>query len=76
MWFFKEVGAYLVFIANQVPEHIKSDDLIVDLTGLHSVIIQGVHIITHEGDQLYNHSKWLNHAFGGANQITDKLQNL
>ena len=52
------------------------NDYIVDLTGLHSVIIQGVHIITHEGDQLYNHSKWLNHAFGGANQITDKLQNL
>lgn len=72
LWLFKEVGAYLVLICDELPE-IQKSQLKIDRTGLHSVIIQGVHLISKSGNNLYNHSKWLNRTVGSANCISIKL---
>ena len=73
-WLVREVGVYIVFNATKAPSDLKSADLPIDSTGLHAVIVQGVHIIGPNGYHLFNHSKWLNHTFGGANVISSKLQ--
>jgi len=71
-WLFRELGAYIVFVSSEPIKGISSEHLSVDTTGFHAVILQGVHIIA-PNTQIYNHSKWSNHTFGGAKVIAGKL---
>ncbi|NQY38082.1 MAG: hypothetical protein HRT37_24665 [Alteromonadaceae bacterium] len=75
LWMFREVGAYIVFVCDKLPE-ISPHELEIDKTGFHAVIIQGIHFIPSSGKHLFNHSKWLNHAFGDSESIAEKLQNI
>lgn len=72
LWFVKEVGAYIVFIADELPK-IDSESLTVDSTGFHAVIVQGVHIVSTSGKHLFNHTKWLTRQFGGAASIAERI---
>lgn len=73
IWFFREVGAYLVFVSEESENDIQEEDLSVDLSGLHSVIIQGTHVMMPGSRNVFKHSKWLNYTFGGANLIANEL---
>ncbi|TWO82390.1 hypothetical protein AYI75_21090 [Shewanella algae] len=74
LWCVREVGVYMVFLASKAPTQLRESELAIDKTGFHAVIVQGVHIIGPKSFHLYNHSKWLSHTFGGANEISSKLQ--
>ncbi|AAZ26230.1 hypothetical protein [Colwellia psychrerythraea] len=74
MWLFKEVGAYIVFVCDEVPDLTKSQ-LEIDRFGFHAVIVQGVHLVSKSGAHLFNHSKWLNKSFGGTESIASMLVN-
>ena len=73
--FLRSVGVYIVFISNSL-EGITKENLIVDRTGLHSVIIQGVHVLSASGEHMFNHTKWLNYAFGNTVNIAKQLENI
>ncbi len=75
MWLFKEVGAYVVFVCDELPD-LSESQLEIDRTGFHAVIIQGVHLVSRSGEHLYNHSKWLNKSFGGTESIASRLVNI
>ena len=72
MWLFKEIGAYIIFICDELPDLVESQ-LKIDRTGFHAVIVQGVHIISKSGAHVFNHSKWLNKSFGGTESIASRL---
>ena len=72
MWLFKEVGAYIVFICDELPD-LAEHQLEIDRFGFHAVIVQGVHLVSKSGDHLFNHSKWLNKSFGGTESIASRL---
>lgn len=74
LWCLNEVGVYITFVAKEAPKNLSASELSIDKTGFHAVIVQGIHVIGPDGYHLYNHSKWLNHTFGGANEISNKLQ--
>jgi hypothetical protein len=74
-WIFREVGAYIVFRVNELPE-LKPSDIKVDRTGFHAVIVQGVHFVSASGQHLYNHTKWLNHTFGGGAGIAQRIESI
>ncbi|MBO9490845.1 hypothetical protein J7384_10800 [Endozoicomonas sp. G2_1] len=74
LWIFKEVGAYIVFVCDELPE-LDSSHLAVDSTGFHAVIVQGVHLVSKSGKHLYNHTNWLNKSFGGTDFIAERLVN-
>jgi len=71
-WLFRELGAYVVFVSSEPVKRLFSEQLSVDTIGFHAVILQGVHIIA-PNTQIYNHSKWSSHTFGGAKEIAGKL---
>jgi len=71
--FLRSVGVYLIFISNSL-NGIAKEDLRVDQTGLHSVIIQGIHVLSTSGEHIYNHTKWLNHAFGNTVNIAKQIE--
>lgn len=75
IWMFREVGAYIVFRVNELPE-LEPTDVVVDRTGFHAVIIQGVHFISASGEHLFNHSKWLNHTFGDGDGIAQRIESI
>ncbi|TLU61087.1 hypothetical protein FE810_15555 [Thalassotalea litorea] len=72
MWLFKEIGAYIVFVCDELPDLAESQ-LEIDRTGFHAVIVQGVHLVSKSGAHLYSHSKWLNKSFGGTESIASRL---
>lgn len=72
LWLFNEVGAYIVFVCEDLPD-LSESQLEVDRTGFHAVIIQGVHLISKSNKHLFNHVKWLNTSFGGAQSIASRL---
>ena len=72
MWLFKEVGAYIVFVCDELPD-LTEAQLEIDLSGFHAVIVQGVHLVSKSGDHFFNHSKWLNKSFGGTESIASRL---
>jgi hypothetical protein len=74
MWLLKEIGAYIVFVCDELPDITKSH-LKIDRTGFHAVIVQGVHLISKSGDHLFNHTQWLNKSFGGTESIASRLVN-
>jgi len=74
MWLFKEVGAYIVFVCDEIPDLTESQ-LKIDRFGFHAVIVQGVHLVSKSGAHLFNHSKWLNKSFGGTESIASRLVN-
>jgi len=74
MWLLKEVGAYIVFVCDELPD-LADSELEIDRTGFHAVIVQGVHLISNSGAHLFNHSKWLNKSFGGTEGIASRLVN-
>ncbi len=74
LWCFKEIGAYIVFVCDELPDLTESQ-LEIDRTGFHAVIVQGVHLISKSDAHLFNHSKWLNKSFGGTESIASRLVN-
>lgn len=74
MWLFKEVGAYIVFVCDEMPDLTESQ-LKIDRFGFHAVIVQGVHLVSKSGAHIFNHSKWLNKSFGGTESIASRLVN-
>lgn len=76
-WLISEIGAYIIFhTPNKVPG-MDSLELPVDKTGLHAVIVQGVHVIGNDYKKhIFNHSRWFEHAFGKTEYIMAKLKNL
>jgi hypothetical protein len=74
MWLFKEIGAYVVFVCDELP-NLTESQLEIDRTGFHAVIVQGVHLISKSGAHLFNHTKWLNKSFGGTESIASRLVN-
>ena len=72
MWLFKEIGAYIVFVCDELPD-LSESQLEIDRTGFHAVIVQGVHLVSKSGAHLFNHSKWLNKSFGGTESIASRL---
>ena len=75
LWLFKEVGVYVVFICDSMPD-ISERELVIDKTGFHAVIVQGVHLVSSEGQHLFNHSKWLNHSFRGSESIVGRIKSV
>ena len=73
--FMRSVGVYIVFISDSL-EGITKDNLVVDRTGFHSVIIQGVHVLSTSGKHIFNHTKWLNYAFGNTVNIAKQLESI
>jgi len=74
MWLFNEIGAYIVFVCDELPD-LEQSQLKIDLTGFHAVIVQGVHLVSKSGAHLFYHSKWLNKSSGGTESIASRLVN-
>ena len=75
LWLFKEVGACIVFTCKKFPT-VHSEDLVVDRTGFHAVIVQGIHLIAETGEHTYNQSKWFNRTFGKSGDVLEALQSV
>ncbi|MCB1215403.1 MAG: hypothetical protein KDK66_08000 [Deltaproteobacteria bacterium] len=75
-WLIRELGLFLVFLAKEIPQQLTKQDLVVDRTGLHAVIVQGVHLIDSQNQHLYRHSQWASLTFGGAKEVSDQLLKL
>ncbi len=75
-WAIREIGLYIVLISDSKIRNLSDSDLQTDSSGFHAVIVQGIHIIGPGNKHIYKHSKWLNHTFGGASQISDTLRTL
>lgn len=73
LWLFKEVGACIVFTCKHLPA-IHAKELVVDRTGFHAVIVQGIHLVAETGENTYNQSKWFNRTFGKSGDVLDALQ--
>jgi len=72
IWLFREVGVFIIIrVKNRIPKEMALESL-VDKTGFHSVIIQGICLVN-ENDQRFAQSKWFKHSFGDSNQILNKL---
>ena len=71
-WMIKEIGVYVVLRVPELP-NLRPEDIKIDKTGFHAVIIQGIHFISYSGEHLFNHSQWLNHTFGAAESISEKI---
>ena len=74
LWLVREIGAYIVFVCDELPG-LSASQLEIDREGFHAVIIHGVHLISKSGEHLYNHTKWLNKSFGGTESIAKRLEN-
>ncbi|MBO9492000.1 hypothetical protein J7384_16690 [Endozoicomonas sp. G2_1] len=74
MWLFREVGAYIVFVCDELP-NVNRSQIKVDKTGFHAVIIQGIHLVSKSGNHLYNHAKWSHRSFGGTECIAARIVN-
>jgi hypothetical protein len=74
-WIFREVGACVIFSSSKLPA-IAKDSLEIDKTGLHAVIIQGVHIVSKDGENLYNQSKWFHKTFGKSQDVVEALRGI
>lgn len=72
MWLFKEIGAYIVFVCDELPD-LAETQLKIDHTGFHAVIVQGVHLVSKSSTHFFNHNKWLNKSFGGTESIASRL---
>jgi len=75
-WLFRELGVYIVFVADKAPKNLVKSELVTDSTGFHAVIVQGLHIIGPNGFHIYNQTKWFGKSFGGADQIASRLTKL
>ncbi|MBA6231429.1 MULTISPECIES: hypothetical protein [unclassified Colwellia] len=74
IWFFREVGVYIVFTCKTAPSNLDGVELPVDQAGVNAVIIQGVHIIGDSGYHKFNHTNWFGIAVGGTHEIANKLE--
>lgn len=74
-WIFKEVGAYILFACDELP-NLPASALGVDRTGLHAVIIQGIHLAAPRGEHLVRLSTWGGRPFGGSDRIAEKIRGL
>jgi hypothetical protein len=72
-WLLREVGACIIFTCDKLPD-IEQEELVVDKTGFHAVIIQGVYIISKENNLLFLQSKWFNRAFGKSAAVLEALR--
>jgi len=75
LWLFKEVGACIVFTCKHLP-NVVIEDLLVDKSGFHAVIIQGVHLVDEKGEQICNQSKWINRTFGKSTDVAKALRSV
>ena len=72
-WLLREVGLSIVIMSSS-PEDLREDALPeADKTGLHAVILQGIHIIAPSGEHIFNQSAWGNVGFGLSDVISETL---
>ncbi|MEP7705254.1 hypothetical protein [Paraglaciecola sp. 25GB23A] len=72
IWLLREVGVFIIIeVKNEIPKELYLESL-VDKTGFHSVIIQGI-CLFNEKEQRFAKSKWFKHSFGDSDQILSKL---
>lgn len=76
LWMLKEIGTYLVFESDGPITDIVADQLSVDRTGLHAVILQGIHIIGADGSEVCNLSNWGGRTFGDADTVRNAISRL
>ena len=74
MWFFREVGVYLVFTCETEPMHLNDVELPIDKAGTNAVIVQGIHIIGPSDYHKFNHTSWFGRAVGGTSEIANRLK--
>ena len=75
LWLLREVGACIVFTCKQLPK-VQTEEMVVDKTGFHAVIVQGIHLFAETGEQIYNQSKWFNRVFGKSGDVLEALQSV
>ena len=75
LWLIREVGACIIFTCNKLPS-VAKEDLVVDKTGFHAVIVQGVHLISESGKQVYNQSQWFDRTFGKSSDVVKALRDV
>ncbi|GEM_PF-1173584 len=72
-WLLREVGLSIIVISSS-PEDLDEDALPdADKTGLHAVILQGIHIIAPSGEHIFNQSAWGKVGFGLSDVISETL---
>tara|TARA_B100000768_G_C10938292_1_gene232575 strand:- start:58 stop:501 length:444 start_codon:yes stop_codon:yes gene_type:complete len=74
IWFFREVGAYIIFTCDTETGNLNIEDIPVDKTGVNAVIVQGVHIIGSGGYHKYNHTEWFGRTLGGTKEVASRLE--
>lgn len=77
-WFpFRQVGVYLIFLG---PEDAWRPDAAIfraDRTGLHHVIVQGVHLVDPEtGARQFDQSAWGKLKFGGLQGVAELIETI
>ena len=77
MWMFREYGAYLVFAGPEASWRGKLDGAAADRTGLHHVIVQGLHWIDPAtGATELKQSAWGPVKFGGVDSVAAVIEDL
>ncbi len=76
LWMLKEVGAYLVLHADAADLNLHADQLEVDKTGVHAVIVQGIHLVGRDSAEVFKHSQWGGQTFGSADAIGARISDI
>ena len=75
MWMLREFGAYLVFVGPEDSWRGRLDGAAADRTGLHHVIVQGLHWIDPAtGARELRQSAWGPVRFGGVDSVAQQLE--
>jgi hypothetical protein len=77
MWMLREYGAYLVFVGPEASWSGKLEGAAADRTGLHHVIVQGLHWIDPvSGATELKQSAWGPVKFGGVDSVATAIEEI
>ena len=76
-WGFREVGCYLILYGHDLlPEKI-GEEIKADVTGLHAVIIQGIHLVDFQRCETFHAgSSWGGISFGSTNDVSGLIDQI
>lgn len=75
MWFFREVGLYLVLCGSETLWEDQVNSFPANQTGLHNIIVQAVHFTDPQTQRSHlNKSSWGCLEFGGVGSISDIVE--
>ena len=75
LWLLREVGVFIIIKTDKDISNIEKSQLVVDSTGFHAVIIQGMYLVGNKST-LFNKSKWFKYSFGESEEIEKRLQSI